>query len=114
MLTVMPRVTMNPDTQTVQFEGAPFDAAVSFFLVDNEPGQGPDLHQHPYAEVFTIVSGRALITAGDEQIEAGREHIAVVGPDTPHGFRNLGPGRLEIVCIHANPKMITTWLQPER
>jgi hypothetical protein len=53
------------------------------------------------------VSGRALITAGDEQILADRNQIAVVGPDTPHGFTNLGPGRLEIVCIHASPAMVT-------
>jgi mannose-6-phosphate isomerase-like protein (cupin superfamily) len=112
MLTVLPRVPLNPDTRTVQFEGESLDAAVSFFLVDNEPGQGPDLHTHPYAEVFVIVSGRALIIAGDERIEADREQIAVVGANTAHGFTNIGPGRLEIVCIHASPKMITTWLQP--
>jgi mannose-6-phosphate isomerase-like protein (cupin superfamily) len=110
MLTVLPRVPISPRTRTVQFEGAAHDAAVSFFLVDNEPGQGPDLHSHPYAEVFTIVSGRALIIAGDEEIEATRDQIAIVGAGTPHGFTNIGPDRLEIVCVHAAEKMITTWL----
>lgn len=110
MLTVLPRVTMSPQTRTVQFEGSEYDAAVSFFLVDNEPGQGPKLHSHPYAEVFTIISGRALIVAGDEEIEATRDQIAVVGANTPHGFTNIGPDRLEIVCIHANDTMLTTWL----
>ena len=35
---------------TVTFEGAPFGSEVSFFLVNNEPGSGPDLHRHPYSE----------------------------------------------------------------
>jgi mannose-6-phosphate isomerase-like protein (cupin superfamily) len=112
MLTVLPREPMSPTTRTVKLEGGPYGAGVSFFLVDNEPGQGPDLHTHPYAEIFTVVSGRALIIAGDERLEADRSRIAIVGPGTPHGFTNLGPGRLEIVCIHASPAMVTTWLTP--
>lgn len=33
--------------RTVQFEGEPYGAGISFFLVDNEPGEGPGLHLHP-------------------------------------------------------------------
>jgi mannose-6-phosphate isomerase-like protein (cupin superfamily) len=29
-----------------------------------------------------------------------------VGPETPHKFVNPGPGKLDIVCIHASPVMI--------
>jgi hypothetical protein len=29
---------------TLTFEGEPYRSGVSFFLVDNEPGEGPDLH----------------------------------------------------------------------
>ena len=102
--------------RTVEFEGEPYGAGISFFLVDNEPGQGPDLHLHPYPETWVVRSGRALITAGDDAIEAGPGDVVVVEPGTPHGFRNLGPGRLEIVCIHAAGRVVTEWLKgsPER
>jgi mannose-6-phosphate isomerase-like protein (cupin superfamily) len=30
--------------------------------------------------------------------------IAMVGPNTPHIFKNVGKERLEIVCFHASPK----------
>lgn len=30
---------------TVTFEGEAYGSEVSFFLVDNEPGKGPDLHR---------------------------------------------------------------------
>ena len=39
---------------TVRFEGEPFGSSVSFFLVDNEPGAGPDLHRHPYSETWIV------------------------------------------------------------
>ena len=97
-------------TRTVQFEGEPYRAGISFFLVDNEPGEGPGLHRHPYAETWVVRGGRALVTAGEEEIEAGIGDVVVVEAGTPHGFRNLGPGRLEIVCIHAAGRMVTEWL----
>jgi len=30
----------------------------------------------------------------------------VVCPNTPHMFKNVGKERLDIICIHASPKMI--------
>ena len=96
--------------RTVEFEGEPYGAGISVILVDNEPGQGPALHRHPYPETWVVRAGRALITAGREEIEAGPGDVVVVEPQTPHGFRNLGPGRLEIVCIHAAGRFATEWL----
>jgi mannose-6-phosphate isomerase-like protein (cupin superfamily) len=29
-----------------------------------------------------------------------------VGSETPHKFKNLGPDRLDVICIHASPRMI--------
>jgi mannose-6-phosphate isomerase-like protein (cupin superfamily) len=96
--------------RTVTFEGEPYGAGVSFFVVDNGPGEGPEPHLHPYSETFIVRSGQARIIAGQEEVEAGPGDIIVVGPDTRHGFTNPGPGRLEIICIHAAPRMNTTWL----
>jgi len=91
---------------TVKFEGEPYGGGVSFFLVNNEPGMGPDLHRHPYSETWIVRSGKARITAQGEDIEASPGDIVVVGPETPHKFKNIGAGRLEIICIHASPRII--------
>jgi mannose-6-phosphate isomerase-like protein (cupin superfamily) len=91
---------------TVTFEGETHGSGVSFFLVDNVPGAGPDLHKHPYSETWVVRSGTARFTADGEEIEAGPGDILVVGSETPHKFKNAGAGRLEIVCIHASPRMI--------
>jgi mannose-6-phosphate isomerase-like protein (cupin superfamily) len=91
---------------TVTFHGEPHGSGVSFFLVDNEPGEGPDLHKHPYSETWIVRSGRARVTADDKEIEVGPGDIAVVGSETPHKFKNVGTERLDIICIHASPRII--------
>jgi mannose-6-phosphate isomerase-like protein (cupin superfamily) len=96
---------------TVTFEGEPHGSGVSFFLVNNEPGKGPDLHRHPYSETWIVRSGRARITADGEDIEAGPGEIVVVGAETPHKFKNMGPGRLDIICIHSSARLIQEALE---
>lgn len=92
--------------RTLRFEGEKHGSGVSMFLVDNEPGEGPGLHVHPYSETWVVRSGRARFTADGEDLEAGPGDIIVVGPDTPHKFVNLGPGRLDLVCVHDSPRII--------
>jgi mannose-6-phosphate isomerase-like protein (cupin superfamily) len=96
---------------TITFEGEPYGSGVSMFLVNNEPGAGPDLHKHPYSETWVVRSGKAQLTADGEEFEAGPGDMAVVGPETPHKFKNIGTERLEIICIHASPRIIQEELE---
>jgi mannose-6-phosphate isomerase-like protein (cupin superfamily) len=91
---------------TVTFEGEPYGSAVSFFLVNNEPGNGPDLHRHPYSETWIVRAGSARLTVDGTDIEAEPGDIVVVGAETPHKFKNIGTGRLDIICIHSSPRII--------
>ncbi len=91
---------------TITFEGEPYVSGVSFFLVYNEPGAGPDLHRHPYSETWIVRSGKARFTADGDELEAGPGNIIVVTPETPHKFKNVGTERLDIICIHDSPRMV--------
>jgi quercetin dioxygenase-like cupin family protein len=92
------------------FEGAQHgQATVSFFLVNNSPGQGPELHHHPYDETFIILEGQVLVQVGEETVVGGPGDIVVGPPGIPHGFTNVGPGLARLVCIHAAPAMRTTF-----
>ena len=95
----------------MRFEGEGHGSEVSFFLVNNQPGDGPDLHRHPYSETWIVRSGKARFTADGQDLEAGPGDILVVGAETPHKFKNIGDGRLDIVCIHASPVMIQEELE---
>ena len=97
-------------SRTATFEGEAHSAGTSFFLVDNDPGQGPGLHRHPYSETWVVLAGEAVITADGEDIPAKEGDVVVVAAETPHKFRNTGTDRLLIMCIHASPHFIQKWL----
>jgi quercetin dioxygenase-like cupin family protein len=95
------------------FEGAGHGSDVSFFVVDFAPGEGPGLHSHPYSETFVIQAGRGRFRLGHDSIEAAAGEVVVAPPETAHGFRAEGPERLQLVSIHAAPRMQTTWIDDE-
>jgi len=91
---------------TVEFEGEPYGARVSFFQGNLEPGEGPGLHQHPYAETCIILSGQAAMVVDEEEVFAGAGDIVVIGPATPHRFAAIGNERLNMVAIHAADRFV--------
>jgi mannose-6-phosphate isomerase-like protein (cupin superfamily) len=91
---------------TVEFEGEPYGAGVSFFLGNLQPGKGPGLHQHPYSETFIVLSGQAAMVVDGKEVVAGAGDIAVIGPATPHRFTAIGDQRLDMVCVHASDHFV--------
>lgn len=96
-----------------RFVGAEHDADVSYFYVENQPGEGPGLHWHPYSETWVVLEGTVRITRGDETFIARAGDTATVAALVPHGFVNAGPGILRILCIHASAIMIQTFLDED-
>jgi mannose-6-phosphate isomerase-like protein (cupin superfamily) len=96
--------------QAGQFEGAAYGSQVSFFVVHMHDGQGPGLHNHPYSETFVVLAGRAHFELRGRSIPAAAGDVVVAAAGTPHMFRAIGSEALEMVNIHAAPRMETTWL----
>ena len=69
-------------------------------------GEGPNLHVHPYDEVFHILEGRAEFTVGAKKIVAEAGSLVIGPANVPHGYKNLGPGRLDSVDVHLNSEWI--------
>ena len=69
-------------------------------------GEGPTLHVHPYDEIFMINEGRARFTVGDMTIDAEAGDVVLGPANIPHGYQNLGPGRLDTLDIHLSPEWI--------
>jgi mannose-6-phosphate isomerase-like protein (cupin superfamily) len=92
------------------WQGVDLGSDVSGFIVDSGEGEGPDPHTHPYSETFIVLEGHGRFRFGDGYVEAQAGEVVVVPPNTAHGFKGLGPGRLRMVTIHASPRMETTWL----
>jgi mannose-6-phosphate isomerase-like protein (cupin superfamily) len=96
---------------TGDLKGVEHGATISLIFDHSEPGQGPRLHKHPYDETWVVVEGNLTFQAGEEKLKAGAGDIVIVPPGAPHKFTNDGPGRSNLVCIHANPTMVTEWLE---
>lgn len=97
------------ESRTRRFVGRQHGADVSYFFVDNDPGQGPGLHRHPYTETWVVLEGVADITVGDRMLRAVAGDTATAPVWTWHRFVNAGEGRLRILCMHASPLIIQEW-----
>jgi mannose-6-phosphate isomerase-like protein (cupin superfamily) len=91
--------------------GADHGATISVIRDHSEPGHGPRLHKHPYDETWVVVDGHLTFQVGAERLDAGPGDIVIISPETPHKFTNNGPGRVDLVCIHANSTFVTEWLE---
>ena len=69
---------MNDSTR--EFEGAAHGHGVGLSLVLSEarPGEGPELHRHPYDEVHVVDKGRVLFVGGGARGVLGAGDIIVV------------------------------------
>ena len=89
------------------FEGHPYgvNCVVIRYSVDGI-GEGPNLHVHPYDEVFYLIEGRAEFTVGDKKFVAEKGTMVIGPANIPHSYKNLGPGRLDSIDVHLNSEWI--------
>jgi quercetin dioxygenase-like cupin family protein len=90
--------------------GAEHDLDITLLFIDAEPGRGPALHRHPYAEIFIVQAGQATFTIEGEYHEAAAGDILIAHANEAHAFVNSGTGPLRQVDIHLSPTFTTEWL----
>jgi len=104
---VLPLADLRTSPTAALFEGRERAGVdVSCFVTDHPPGGGPQLHKHPYPEVFVVQEGEATFTVDDRQLIVTGGNVVVVPADTPHRFENTGDGPLRQVSIHASGELI--------
>lgn len=80
------------------------DGAFAAFEETTEPGMGPPVHVHTNQwEYFRVLDGQFEFLIGDNRYRAGPGTVAVVPPNTRHGFRNISdqPSTLEFLVTPA-------------
>jgi quercetin dioxygenase-like cupin family protein len=58
-----------------------------------------------------VADGTVNFQAGNETRTARPGDVVIIPANTPHKFTNDGPGRSRLVCIHANPTVISESLE---
>jgi quercetin dioxygenase-like cupin family protein len=87
---------------------------ITLLFIDAEPGRGPALHRHPYAEIFIVQAGQATFTIEGEEQESTAGDILIAHANQAHAFVNSGTGPLRQIDIHLSPTFKTQWLQERR
>jgi mannose-6-phosphate isomerase-like protein (cupin superfamily) len=102
--------TRDPALWRGEFEGAESgsDVSIIFTRLDH-PGEGPELHRHPYPETFIVRCGTVVFSDGVSSFEASAGEIVVVPAGVPHRFASKS-ARVEMFDIHASRKFVTEWL----
>ena len=84
------------------------DIDASMFITAYPRDRGPDLHTHPYPELFYVEAGTATFTVGDDEVVVGEGHVVVVPAETVHGFKNRHDAELRVVSVHPSPEVKQT------
>lgn len=103
----LPRDVISRDFVGERFGGV--GACVLF--VDAAPGEGPQLHRHPYVEILIVLQGTSTFHDGAATRVVGAGEMAVVEAGQAHGFKNTGDGVLRQIDIHLSPRFQTEWLE---
>ena len=101
MATVIPFEELQFSPTATLFQGG-HELGMSIFVTNYERGRGPQLHLHPYPEVFVVHAGTAKFTLGDQELVVGAGHIVVAPAQTPHAFECAGDDTLRVVSVHAS------------
>lgn len=69
-----------------------------------EPGQAQKVHSHIGSDkVYLVLTGRAVVTIGDEERELAPDEAALAPAGTPHGVRNATTERLSVLVVTSPP-----------
>ncbi len=77
-----------------------------------DPGNRIALHMHTADEIFVVLQGTGIVTAGDEQWEASAGAIAVAPAFARHGWKNTGSETLKIVGFFGANVLINEFDEP--
>lgn len=75
---------------TIKVPHAATNGTFAAFEETTAPGAGPPVHIHRSQwEYFRVLDGEFEFLIGEDRYRAGAGAVAVVPPNTPHGFRNV-------------------------
>jgi mannose-6-phosphate isomerase-like protein (cupin superfamily) len=81
-----------------------------------QPGYQTAPHWHPYEEYLFIIEGQAeawLVAQPDKLMRLSAGDMIALPPETPHIFRNPGPGVLRLLGIHNSPTRIVNRIEAD-
>lgn len=94
-------------------DGAPLRTGIQ----TSQPGYATPVHSHPYLEVLFVLEGTAEAWVEGENpdtVVLAKGDTLAIPPEVPHGFRVVGDGVLKTLGIHASPRRIVNYQDPQQ
>jgi quercetin dioxygenase-like cupin family protein len=107
MATVIPFDDLRFSPTAQLFEGGE-EIGVSVFITTYERGQGPQLHKHPYPEVFVVHTGTAWFSVGGEELTVEAGNVVIAPAEAPHAFKGAGDDTLRVMSVHPSGRVQQT------
>ena len=96
--------------------GLPISAATgspnTVVYLEVDAGMRIPLHTHTADEVFVVLQGNGIVTAGDEQWEASAGALVVAPAFSRHGWENTGTETLKLVGFFGANVLVTAFDEP--
>jgi quercetin dioxygenase-like cupin family protein len=77
-----------------------------------DPGKRIPAHTHTADEIFVVLAGTGVVTAGDQQCEASAGAIAVAPAFARHSWENTGSETLKLVGFFGTNVLIHEFDEP--
>lgn len=77
-----------------------------------DPGRRIPLHTHNADEVFVVLGGQGVVTAGDDRQEAAQGALVVAPAFVRHGWENTGTETLKLVGFLGANVLISEFDEP--
>jgi quercetin dioxygenase-like cupin family protein len=77
-----------------------------------DPGKCIPPHTHTSDEVFVVMQGSGIVTAGDQEWEASQGAIVVAPAFARHGWTNTGSETLKLVGFFGANVLVTEFDEP--
>lgn len=84
----------------------------SLVYLEVDPGKRIPLHTHTADEVFVVLQGAGIVTAGDRQWQASAGAFVVAPAFTKHGWENTGTETLRLVGFFGANVVINEFEDP--
>ena len=108
--------SVGDDPSAVARLGIPFSADTgspnTLVYLEVDPGRRIPLHTHSSEEIFVVLAGEGVVTAGDQQWSASAGAIAVAPAFTPHGWENTGSKTLKLAGFFGANALVHEFEEP--
>lgn len=123
-LTTAPRLDELPlvefsvgdDPSAVARLGIPLSADTgspnTLVYLEVDPGRRIPPHTHSSEEIFVVLAGEGVVTAGDQQWSASAGATAVAPAFTPHGWENTGSETLKLAGFFGANALVHEFEEP--